>query len=1297
MWFGTTDGLNRFDGHDFVVYKYDPDDYNTISDNFVRCMIEDNKKRLWIGTDAGGLNVLDTETEKFRRVSFYGSSDSTIQNRQIWDLYIDNLSRVWIATWDGLYSLDLDDSTYTATIVSDQIKQIRCLSITNDQQIWMGSENDGLFKYVDSVIYHEAINPNATDQRIYSLLDDTNNGVWLGTHEGLFHYNAETKSYSRAPFPITSLGLEVISITRGRDKELWVGTANDGLFLYNYEKGQFKNFKPAKDDVYGLRDSGILDIHLDSNGLLWLASRGDGIQFFDTKAPFSYYYIQPKDPSTKNNPSVRAIFADDQELWVGGYNGLSWFSATSSASKHFDEKSSSLSNRNVYALLKDSSGTLWVGTEGGGLFFKRKDTEKFVHLKIVQDETVKAEYVFELFLSNDRSLYIGTGGGLYRLKADHNYTDSPEKVRLGNGSTYALEAEEVMAISEDSQGNLYIGTASAGMFLLDPNHELVAHYTHNNSDRNSISNDRIKVLHFDQHGSLWIGTNGGGLNKFDQKSEIFYHYNENDGLSDNTVYGILEDKRGRLWLSSNQGVSLFDQTDLSVKNFGVEHGLQSLEFNTGAYFQSKSGKMYFGGIKGINAFLPEEVTTRPRRLSVTLTNVKVSNKKVEIGSPLLAQDLNALEALSLTYKERLLSFEFSGMNFLSPAKTRYRYMIPGVDDHWIYTDKGQHIATYTDLPAGTHELRIQAAQSPTDFVGKVRSLTIQKTPAPWNSALARAATLGLILVILYLIRQNEIKKMMLRVELKKKKQETQKLNEIDEMKYRLISNVSHELRTPLTLLAGHIENLSKAVGKNMTPQGKASLQDAQHGLKRVIYLSDQLFELARFSSGKIKLKASKQDLTIILKRISEEFKAASSSNNKEVIFLNGGVPIEVFVDTGKFEQILFNLLSNALKFSNKKSKITIELYDDQRSNEGGQGSFAVIRVSNFGRVIPPSALSNIFERLYQIDSDRGDDQGGAGIGLALVKELVELHGGSISVTSDPQGETRFEFTIPKGSDHLSAEEIVDAPEKQTPMAVIDSGHTKVNPTQLKILIVEDDSELSAFIKQGLKKDYTIILAKDGVSGLELARKELPDLILSDVNMPNKDGIQLLRDVREDLVLSHVPVILLTGQTSPQDRIRGYAALANDYIGKPFKMDELKVRIESLFRSRQQLINKLKENGLQRLVSESNLSKIDDRFFTKLKEVIETHLNKSELSVEELAKKVFMSKRQLERKIKDITGQSPAGLIRQTRLETARNYLMDGSFGTVAEVAYAVGFNNVKYFSRLFHNQFGKTPHDILKN
>jgi len=1161
----------------------------------------------------------------------------------------------------------------------------------------LGSEDDGLFKYIDSVIIHQPFGTGATDRRIYRLLNDESHGVWLGTREGLFHYNAEAETYSRAPLPLTPLGLEVISITKGLDKELWVGTANNGLFLYNYENGNLINFIPATDDVYGLRDSGILDIYLDSKGLLWLASRGDGIQFFDTKAPFSYYSTQPRDPNTKNNPSVRAILADEQGLWVGGYNGLSWFSNTSKASKHFDEKSSSLSNRNVYSLLKDSSGTLWVGTEGGGLFFKKKDTEQFVHLKIMQDETVQEDYVFELFMSYDGSLYIGTSSGLYRLRSDHNYTHTPDKINLGQSSVFALEAEDVMAIAEDHQGNLYVGTGSAGMFLLDPNHKLVAHYTHNISNRNSISNDRIKVLHFDRDGFLWIGTNGGGFNKFDQKNEIFYHYNENNGLSDNTVYGILEDKRGRLWLSTNQGVSLFDQTDLSVKNFGVEHGLQSLEFNTGAYFQSKSGKMYFGGIKGINTFLPEEVTTRPRRLSVTLTHLKVSNKNVEIGSPLLALDLNALESLSFSYKERLLSFEFSGMNFLSPAKTRYRYMIPGVDDHWIYTDKGQHIATYTDLPAGTQELRIQAAESSMEFAGKVRSLTIKKTPAPWNSGLARAAMLGFIVLILYLIRQNEIKKMMLRVELKKKRQETQKLNEIDEMKSRLISNVSHELRTPLTLLAGHIENLSQAVGKNMTPMGKASLEDAQRGLQRVTYLSDQLFELARFSSGKIKLKASKQDLTTLLKRISAEFKAASASNNKEVIFLNGGVPIEVFVDTGKFEQILFNLLSNALKFSKKNSRITVELYDDQRSNEGGQGSFAVIRVSNFGRVIPPSALSNIFERLYQIDSYKGDDQGGAGIGLALVKELVELHGGSISVESDSEGETRFEFTIPKGSDHLSPEEIVDLPQKQTPTAVIDSGHAMIDPTQMKILVVEDDNELSAFIRQGLKKDYTIILANDGVSGLELARKELPDLILSDVNMPNKDGIQLLKDVREDLVLSHVPVILLTGQTSPQDRIRGYAALANDYVGKPFKMDELKVRIESLFRSRQQLVNKLKENGLQRLVSESNLSKTDDRFFTKLKAVIETHLNKSELTVDELAKEVFMSKRQLERKIKDITGQSPAGLIRQTRLETARNYLLEGSFATVAEVAYAVGFINVKYFSRLFHNQFGKTPHDILKS
>ncbi len=722
MWFGTNDGLNRYDGHDFVVYKYDPDDFNTISDHFIRCIIEDQNKRLWIGTDAGGLNVLDLNTEKFRHVSFLSPKEGSFKKQQIWDLNIDSLSQLWIGTWDGLYKLALDDSTYSASIASNQTQQIRCLTITNDQQVWFGSEDGGLLEYSDSTIIHLATDLDATDQSIYSLLNDEENGVWLGTHEGLFHYDEKTKQYSRAPLPITEQGLEVITIAKGQGKELWVGTAKNGLFLYNYENGNIKNFIPTPDDVYGLRDSGILDIHLDSNGLLWLASRGDGIQFFDTKAPFTYYSTQPKDPNIKNNPSVRAIFADDTGLWVGGYNGLSWFSNTFKASKHFDEKSSNLSNRNVYSLLKDPAGTLWVGTEGGGLFFKRKDTDKLVHLEIEHSETGEAEYIFELFLSNDGSIYIGTGAGLYRLKADHKYRASPEKINLGNTGVYALEAEDVMAITEDRQGNLYVGTGSAGLFVLNPNDSLVGHFTHNIADRYSISNDRIKVLHFGRDGFLWIGTNGGGLNKFDQKTGVFYHYNENDELPDNTVYGILEDKRGRFWLSTNQGVSLFDQTDLSVHNFGVEHGLQSLEFNTGAYFKSDSGKMYFGGIKGINAFFPEQVTTRPRRLSVTLTNFKVSNKKVQIGSPLLALDFNALGYLKITYKERLLSFEFSGMNFLSPANTRYRYMIPGVDDHWIYTDKGQwKIRRTSDTDSG--KFRTAFRFSSDSDSGKFRTLS----------------------------------------------------------------------------------------------------------------------------------------------------------------------------------------------------------------------------------------------------------------------------------------------------------------------------------------------------------------------------------------------------------------------------------------------------------------------------------------------------------------------------------------------------------------------------------------------
>ena len=1297
MWFGTEDGLNRYDGYDIKIYKNDPDDSTSIQDSDLRCLVEDEHKRLWIGSGMSELGYLDLVTEKFVYLSMNGQ-DAPLHTR---DMKLDAHGLLWAATWNGLYWVDTKEDIPKLHKKNSTYSKLRALNFDDSGILWIGTEEKGLLRLTGALEEITAVDlgTETSHNRIYCVLPAKNDDLLLGVNGGLIRYNKaiETSRFTQIQTPTDTA--EVTALIYDRQGTLWIATTNTGLVEMDEATGDMVYHTGEDGRSNSLSTSGILSLYLDSQGLLWVGTRGYAVQFFDPETPFKYYGPIRDAQQGLLDPSIRAITGNDNVLWVGGYSGLNRFDRRSGVVTSFGPypKPGGLGNKNIYALNMNPNGSLWIGTEGGGLYLMEEESHRIQGVPFHSGVNLEADHIYEFLALNNNVLLVGTGDGLYEIKDDPLKGFTYNKIQLGGDEQTTLDGEDIIALMQSSDETIWVGTSANGIYRLNSDYSLLEHLTRDRKNQRSISNNRIKSIFESNKGQVWIGTNGGGLNRWNPEELIFDHFDENDGLPDNTIYGIMEDDTGALWVSTNKGLARFDPASGYIQKFGTESGLQSTEFNTGAFYKSSSGEMFFGGIQGLNGFFPEQVSKVNTELSVSLTGLLVSNQLIAPGSALLPRAIDQLEEIMLNYNERIITFEFSAMNFKNPMQTQYRYQLVGATPDWIYTAADNRKATFTTLPQGRHKLQIQARSNANQAFGPAKELLVIVQPAPWSSWWARVGYLLVLLFVLKIIRKNELKKIELRKELDYNKQEAKKLNEMDEMKSRLISNVSHELRTPLTLLGGHIENLSESARNELTPRGKQNLQAAQNSLERVTVLSDQLFELARFASGKITLSTRRLDLVTELKKITGEFQRQSTRSDRKLEFIHSEHPVEVYLDLGKLEQILFNLLSNAMKFSHPHSTITIELLDDRPVDELGLGNFALVRVSNFGQGIPPSALTNIFERLYQIDSTGSSDKGGAGIGLALVKELVELHGGGISVESEPEGKTIFEFTIPRGSDHLSINEIQDAPKKETPDAVIDNTATLIDPTQLKILVVEDDKELRNFIKEGLENEYTVILAEDGVSGYAQAQKELPDLILSDLNMPQRDGLQLLKNVREDLVLSHVPVILLTGQTAPQDRVRGYAAMANDYIDKPFKLDELKVRITSIIRSRQQLILKLKNEDFQTLISESKLSRTDDRLLLKLKEVIDTQMNRSDLTVETLAKEVFMSKRQLERKLKDLTGQSPADLIRQIRLQTARKYLMDGSYATVAEISFAVGFKNVKYFSRLYRNQFDKSPNDILKN
>ena len=1315
MWFGTTDGLNRYDGNGLKIYRNNPDSRETLSDNYIRCLVEDRQQRLWVGTDAGGLNFLDLVQDHFHQIPLYLDSMETSQTRQIWDLYLDQDDKLWVATWNGLFTIDLNDDHPKAQHIPTPAKQLRRLAKDDSGNIWIGTENSGVIRYPKPLPPDFKLSlPSITgNKRILAIEIDDSQTVWIGRRGELIEYHPDSNELFQYPY-LDAFGEndEVISLVADQDNILWVGTSTNGLIQFDRSTKVQRAHTPLPNLPWGISGSTIFEIYRDGEGLLWLGTNGDGVQYFDPRSPFKYYYHQPHDNYSLSNNSVRSILTDKSgNLWVGTYGGLDRFNQANQSVRHYNAHNTHAGgpfNPNVYCLTFDPDSNLWIGTEGGGLYRMDYGTNIIYQPSTMfpDSHSVDLNLVFELFTCPDSGLLIGTGAGLFYLAPGNNYRDPWKKIDLTTTAPKIRDEADVLAILQDKWGRTWVGTDGDGLYLLNRDYSIQKNFEHSTDDRFSLSNNRIKSLFIDSQDKLWIGTNGGGLNSLDEESDHFTYYNQNNGMTDNTIYGILDDSAGRLWLSTNNGISVYDPSiDRVVSNFGVAYGLQNKEFNTGAFFQAPDGEMYFGGIGGLSAFYPEEVLSQIKARRVVLTALRVENIPVKTGQPysgniLLPKDISILSELELSYREKIVSLEFSSMNYLTGPTDEYRYKLSGVNDNWVYTHATNRLATFTHLPSGRYAFEVEARSAASLNFGPTRKLFLTIEPPPWKTWWAYGIYIILLGLILVTLRQNEIKKIVLKNELKRKQDEATRLNEIDQMKSRLIANVSHELRTPLTLLDNHIDELGQEIGPVLSNVAKKSLKNVKSSLVRVNNLSDQLFELSRFAAGKVRLSALKTDVRQLCIEIGDEFRHHFSKRELSIDFHTPEQPVFIYLDRPKFEQIMLNLLTNAQKFSTPGSAIKLELLDDQLSDDQGLGSFVKVRITNVGKGIGPQAIHNVFDRLFQVDSNDITEKGGVGIGLALVKELVELHGGTIRVKSTPEKETVFEFTLPKGSGHLMPDEkvAVEVSAVSSSSAAASSAATVqslIEPGSTRVLVVEDDDELRDFVCDSLSESYAIVQASNGRDGYKLACDFLPDLIVSDVVMPGGDGLELLQAVRADSVLTHVPVIFLTAQSSGEDRLQGYEATANDYIIKPFKIDELRIRIANILEDRRKLMEAFRENDASGMLSQNQIGKDDEKFYNQIKQQILTNLDQSEFNVDQLAKNMFMSKRQLERKLKDLTGYPPAEFIRRMRLNQAHNFLQNGSFTTVAEVAYAVGFKNVKYFSRLFFQQFGSHPSELF--
>lgn len=1340
MWFGTRNGLNRYDGVEFKIYEFVYGDSTSLGGNFINALVEDSLGNIWVGTLDAGLNLYDRKRDIFIRYQPNANDPTALSDAWISDLYQDSKNNLWIGTEkEGLDLLEpgskkfrhfKNDPGNNSSLSNNHVRVIFDDAKSN---LWIGTYGGGLdlFDRKQNKFIHHRHDPldesTISSNYLYSWLRDSDGNIWVGTREGLNLIVENETGYAFKRYkpnikdPTGMIHNIVLSIAEDNLGRLWIGMENGALTIYDRKTKTFSNFWPNPLDPTSIGSNSIWSVYKDKMGTIWIGARNRGINKWDQyHTKFIHHILPPSGGHKLANNDVLCFVEDEQgNLWIGtdggGLNYLDRKTNTYTHYVHDPNDPKSLSSNSVISLELDSYGDLWIGTWEGGLnrFDKKNGVFHHYYHDPNNPESLGSNYVFSIFEDSSRKLWVSAfyeGLDLYDRESD-SFIHYRKDVNNPN----AIGHNRVFTMFEDSRKNMWIGTEGGGLIHMQKGQNgepTFTSYRYDVNDPSSLSSNLINAIYEDSRHNLWIGT-WAGLNKFDYQTKTFKAFRKEDGLADNVVYGIIEDGDGNFWVSTNQGISKFDPVAIKVENYNTADGLQAQEFIRGSFLKSKSGEFFFGGVNGFNSFYPNEILDNPNVPPVYITNFWIYNDLMKPGvanSP-LKSNITETEEIILPYTQNEFSFEFAALNYSQAFKNRYAYYLEGYDKNWH--DAGtQRKASYAKVPPGEYTFRVKATNNDGVWNEKGVVLRIIVNPPWWKTWWAYSAYAMAAIALFLWYRQNLINRERLRNDLKLEHLQLTKMQEMDKLKSYFFANISHEFRTPLTLILSPIRDM---VAGNFKGDIKKQYQMVIRNGERLLRLINQLLDLSKLGAGSMKLKTSSLDIVQFLKPIVSAFDSYAERSHLKFSFEHPAEPVMVYFDPDKFEKIITNLLSNAFKFTREgEIKLSVKVLGSlQKKLTPGQNSnnFVEIAVMDSGAGIPQEYLNSIFDHFYQVAHQSNSE--GTGIGLSLTKELVELHKGKIFVESVEGKGSIFKVLLLLGRDHLKAAEIdesdgsivvtnktIEGLEEvvpagfTTPSSEHSSGDRNTEDLP-RILIVEDNTDMRTYIRQSLEGHYQIFESSDGKDGIKKGMEVIPDLIISDVMMPGVDGVTLCKTVKNNIYTSHVPVILLTAKADLESKIEGLETGADEYLSKPFNSYELQVRARNLIRSREILRQRFTES--KKLVlepKEISITSLDEKFLKNVLHVIEKNIEDSEFRVETLGKELEMDSMAVYRKIKALTGQTAVEFIRTIRLKRAAQLLKQKKL-TVAEVTYNVGFNDLQYFRTCFKKQFGVSPSEYM--
>lgn len=1310
LWFATKNGLNRFNGKEYKIYHREDGNEQSLSNNSVTSITEDQEGYLWVGTN-NGLNRIDLNTNEIKR---YNLETNGLVANSISTVYTDRSGCLWVGTWEGLNRYNREGDHFEYIPIEDDTERAMIVTLLEDSsgRFWIGTRNKGLLlcdhqMNLISQFTSESKNMPLNNNNITSIYEDDKKQIWVGCkNSGLNKINLrdnEVTSYTNLNSGLSNNSVRCIIEWQGklligtfdgifdldkaterivkvagyddinkslshysvycfcvdRDKTLWVGTFAGGVNYLNKFTNRFVLHKPQEElnirtGIYGA-------ITYESPEDLWIATEGYGLLNYNKRTNESHYYLI--DPSVRfafNTNIIKSVFYEDGYVWCGTTKGEIY--KFNIKTKKFSLYHQYPIEYSIYSIIRDHNGVLWVGgasTEFGLTCF-------------VNDSLVTTFY---------------------------NNVDEP------------IYFSNVRCILEEEDGVFLLGSTAEGLLRFDTHKKQLTKYSNEASvEKYRIPNNYISAIVRTKSGEIWGSTYGGGIFQLDESKAIRRIMTVREGLLDNNICTLVESSDQRLWMSTVNGLIMFDPAKDEVRNYHRHNGIDIREFTLHSGIALPDGSLCFAGSNGFVTFHVEAMDKNNNIPPVVLEQLSVNNHPVEVGdeSAILDKVLDGMETIRLAYNENNFSITYQALNYIYATQNQYAYKLEGYDTDWNYVGE-RNSAFYTNLSPGKYVFHVKASNNDGVWNEEGRSLIIIVQPPLWRTWYAYLFYVIALAAIIYGILYYVNIKRNLEAGLKMKQLEKQKQEEFHQAKIRLFTNFSHELRTPLMLIITPFEELVKRVDIPAELHDKLSI--IYKNAQKLLLLVNQLMDLHKNQAGSMDLKVSEGDICEYIKEIYYAFNQIALTN--EVKFTLNCTPktINGWFDKSLLEKVVFNLLSNAFKYTAsgesvlmEVSEVTLKELDPKRTDglyKDENSQYVILKVKDSGKGIEEGEADKIFTPFYQIPETSGINLSGTGIGLSLVYTIVQLHRGVIYVDHTETKGACFVVILPVSRSAFSEEqiesreidkiaEITNTEDISVSLPVTEN---KDQP-KYKILLVEDDKDVRDYLKKSLEAEYIVIEAPDGVRAYEKVVQDFPDLVLSDIMMPKRDGLELCTMIKNDIRIGHIPVILMTARSMVVHIKEGFQAGADDYIVKPFNMDVLQTRIRSLLASREQL-KKLYGKRFSPDVMGIEVKSADERFSQKLFDVIEKNISNEKLDVELLCTEIGISRANLYRKLKSITELSPMELIRNKRLEMAAKLLKESEMN-VSEIASHLGFNSHSYFSNSFKAFYGCTPTEFVQ-